>query len=870
LGIAWIVGVGVYLVMNLLRALRADYWLWKKRQTLSAELQTDTQNLLCTYGFKKFPRIYLMDDINQPFVWGLLRGSIYLPADFVKVNNAEHQRSILGHELSHILRFDAAVNILQVIGQAIFWFHPFVWWANRKIRQEREKCCDEMAIAYLRDLPRDYGMAILETLVAKYESTRPVPSLAVAGPVKNIEERIKTMMKPGKNFYKRPSLVVMTVVLLLSLLTVPTTLDLNAHAETKAPHQKEAEPNSFGKLEYVDHLTRANLASVTSIGTSPDGRYAYAAAYNASALLTFKRDPETGYLEHIQTISDDNDLNGAVKARVSPDGRYVVCVSFRSNTVSLFERDSSKGLLNRSDIVRKDERGGPGLSWVIDAVFSPDSKFVYTIADHGQGAAVSVFRITQQAKLELIQTNTGEDKCFAGARGIAISPKGDSLYVTSYQASNLVVLDIDTQSRKTKVRQIIKDEQGDVHSLGGAFSVACSPNGDFVYTSAGRFVGDNAVCVFKRTSDGTLSFVQEIFDGQKGLAGFVGGNELLVSQDGKNLYVLGSRSNSVVVFKRNLETGELIYLQTFYDSEVAGEDGSASGIGISPDGEYVYVAGEGDNSILIFKRLTGTKKRSADTFHGAASSGDIAQVKSLIAEGADVNKKAERGYTSLHCAVKAGYKDVAQLIIANGADINTRTGSRGWTPLHIAVMQSNKDMAEWLISKGADLNAANQNNELTPLLITGMSGKTDLAELLISKGANVSTCDNYFKTPLHYAARNGHGEVVQLLIRNQADIEAKSGLGYTALHYASIYGHVSVAQLLIEKGADVNARTTYGGSIPLHLACLRGQKDVVEMLIAKGADINAKDNEGQTALSLAKAQGRDEIAELLRRHGAKE
>jgi len=56
-----------------------------------------------------------------------------------------------------------------------------------------------MAIARLNASPREYSTAIVETLVAKYESTLPVPSLAVAGPVKNIEERIKTIMKPGKN-----------------------------------------------------------------------------------------------------------------------------------------------------------------------------------------------------------------------------------------------------------------------------------------------------------------------------------------------------------------------------------------------------------------------------------------------------------------------------------------------------------------------------------------------------------------------------------------------------------------------------------------------------------------------------------------------
>jgi len=474
-----------------------------------------------------------------------------------------------------------------------------------------------MTIARLGAEARDYSKAIVNILIREQESTRPVPTLAVVGPVKNIEERIKTMLRPGKKFYRRPSLVAAAIALVLTLLTVPTALVLTARAETKALPHKEVEANAFGKLEYVEHLTREDLLSVTSIETSPDGRYAYAAAYIPSALLTFKRDPGTGYLEHIQTISypntynDNNDLNGAVGALVSPDGRYVVCVSFRSNTVSLFERDSSKGLLKKLDTVRQNERGGQGLTWVIADVFSPDSRFVYVIAD--RSAALSVFGITENKKLALVECSKGEDNCFDGARGIAVSPDGKYVYVVSYRANTLVVLERDPETGKTKVKQLITDEKGDVHGLAGVWSVGCSSDGMFVYTSAGRrqndqFPGDNAICVFKRMPDGTLSLIQEVFDGRQGVSGFIGGNELRVSPDGQNLYALGSRSNSVVAFRRNPETGQLAYLQTFYDSEVAGKEGSASGIGISPDGEYVYVAGEFDKSILIFKRLTGTAK----------------------------------------------------------------------------------------------------------------------------------------------------------------------------------------------------------------------------------------------------------------------
>jgi len=231
LGLAWSIGVAAFVLIAVSKALRTQLWLKRKRKPLPADLHIGIADLFSGLGLKKFPKVWLVEGIGQPFVWGVLRGGIYLPANFVKVNSIEHRRGVLGHELSHVLRFDAAVNLFQVIAQAVFWFHPFVWWANRKLRAEREKCCDEMAIARLDAQVRDYSKAIVDTLVTEYESTRPVPSLAIAGPVKNIEERIKTMLRPGKKFYKRPSLPAVAVVVLTALLAVPTTIVLTARAD---------------------------------------------------------------------------------------------------------------------------------------------------------------------------------------------------------------------------------------------------------------------------------------------------------------------------------------------------------------------------------------------------------------------------------------------------------------------------------------------------------------------------------------------------------------------------------------------------------------------------------------------------------------
>ncbi len=233
LGIIWVAGVGVYLMTNLLRALRGHYRLRKTRTPLPAEVQADAAELFSAYGVRHLPRIWITPSAGQPFVWGALRGDIYVPPGFLAIASPEHRRNILAHELSHVLRFDAAVNALQTIAQGLFWFHPFVWWANQKIRREREKCCDEMVIARLRTKPKDYSTALVEALARAAKSSRPVPSLAVAGPLRHIEERIRTILAPGKRFYARPGLTIVATVLVAAAILVPTAIMLTTAAPSE-------------------------------------------------------------------------------------------------------------------------------------------------------------------------------------------------------------------------------------------------------------------------------------------------------------------------------------------------------------------------------------------------------------------------------------------------------------------------------------------------------------------------------------------------------------------------------------------------------------------------------------------------------------
>ena len=86
------------------------------------------------------------------------------------------------------------------------------------------------------------------------------------------------------------------------------------------------------------------------------------------------------------------------------------------------------------------------------------------------------------------------------------------------------------------------------------------------------------------------------------------------------------------------------------------------------------------------------------------------------------------GYTPLHLAVIYDHKIIAEILIAEGADVNAET-SLGSTPLHGAAMGGHKGIAERLITKGADVNTKNDGGK-TPLDSAIQRNKNETADLL--------------------------------------------------------------------------------------------------------------------------------------------
>jgi len=236
--------------------------------------------------------------------------------------------------------------------------------------------------------------------------------------------------------------------------------------------------------------------------------------------------------------------------------------------------------------------------------------------------------------------------------------------------------------------------------------------------------------------------------------------------------------------------------------------------------------------------------------------------KLLIAEGADVYAKSTDGSIPLHGAAFWGLKEVAELLIAKGADVNAKD-YKGVTPLHDAALWGHKEIAELLLANGADVNAKDDGGD-TPLDVAILRNDKETADLLRKHGGKTTE----ELEEIFHAIEDGDFEAVNKAISDGFDFNNAIFEGQTPLHMAADLGYKEIVELLLTNGADVNAKD-YKGVTPLLDAATWGYKEVVELLLAKGADVNAKANDGKTPLDWAIEKNRTETADLLRKHGGK-
>ena len=355
----------------------------------------------------------------------------------------------------------------------------------------------------------------------------------------------------------------------------------------------------------------------------------------------------------IGTANEIPRLNGARGVAVSPDGRSVYVASSTDDSVSRFDR-AADGTLTPAGCFEDAGLDGcgtgttnetPGLNGASAVAVSPDGRSVYVTAvnDH------SVVRFDRAADGALTPVgcfeDAGQSGCGAGAaadvpglngaRGIAISPDGTSVYVGSSTVDAAIVRFIRAPSGALTPAGCIEDAgldgcgvgtANETPGLDGIRGVAVSPDGTSVYVAS---FADSAIVRFDRAPDGALTPVgcfEATGDGcgagaANDVAGLQGAFGLAVSPDGASVYVGTLTGNTLLRFDRAgdgtltpagcLEdlSSDLCGLGT--TNAVPGLLGAA-GVAVSPGGASVLVAGFEDSSIVGFRRAAGGAVEFAD------------------------------------------------------------------------------------------------------------------------------------------------------------------------------------------------------------------------------------------------------------------
>lgn len=247
--ILWLGGVVIFLLCNAI-----SYGRLKKRVRCSIRLDVDGRDSLQSgkdarkYGWAE--NIYLADEIDMPFVMGLISPKIYLPSTI----EADNLPYVITHEQIHIQRRDYFWKLAAFFITGLYWFHPVVWLGLLFMTRDMEMSCDEAVMKKLgMESKGDYAQSLLVLGCGRGR----LGGVPIAFSEGNIEGRIRHVMK-----YKKPLTVaavfavVLVIFLTAGLLTSPRS---RSEEERKDNGQTEVTSREFFPEVISEDITEGEI-----------------------------------------------------------------------------------------------------------------------------------------------------------------------------------------------------------------------------------------------------------------------------------------------------------------------------------------------------------------------------------------------------------------------------------------------------------------------------------------------------------------------------------------------------------------------------------------------------------------------------------
>ena len=297
-----------------------------------------------------------------------------------------------------------------------------------------------------------------------------------------------------------------------------------------------------------------NMAFALTVDPASDRLYVVSSG--DSALASIAIPPLRFVGDEVDGQGGVDGLDAARGVAVSPDGRHVVASGAFDDALSVFTRERSAGLLAFDEEKRDGIAGVDGLN---------------------------------------------------GVEGVVVSPDGRSVYASGVVDDAVAAFTRDPVTGALGFVEVERDAVNGVNGLDGTSSVAVSPDGKHVYATG--YVDDGLAAFARDAATSALSFLEVETQAAGGVSGLDGPSEVVVSPDGKHVYVASEVSDSIAVFARDATTGLLSFVEAEANgvAGVSGLDGART-LALSPDGAYLYAAGFVDSAIADLRARRGDRR----------------------------------------------------------------------------------------------------------------------------------------------------------------------------------------------------------------------------------------------------------------------
>ncbi len=728
-------------------------------------------------GIKRSVQYLTSFRVHSPFTTGWLRPAVLFPEGLLQELEDSQILAILAHELAHIKRNDFLVNLIQTLLCILFFYHPGVWWMSARIKDEREHCCDDLAIQ-LTEKPLGYAKTLIHLKEKEMKITNKAAVAFSGAKPQGFRQRITRLVS---GYFRTATYTEGIITAFILVFMMGTAVFASQYPMGEVP----------AKITSVDNPTQDEQSA-----EEPTLQGDHDVEVDADVDM----DMDMEGVGFAGMTDADLDIDFPVTSRPLTDFELLM-EAVDDGNLRLVKYFLDQGV----DVNQTNHRGFTPLMLAasedhpeIAQVLINAGANVNFINDNGWTAMIEAADEGSLATA-MVLFEAGADVNLKGARhtrsAAAMAASEGHAHVLEYlmeQGANWS----ETEGSTSPIHLAAEEGQYDVLMM----------------------LLDRGVDVNIKDEHGRTALFYAVEEGQTS-------EVKLLLEKGADVNAKDELGRTALSFaaEEDQTTVAAMLLDAGAEADVKDESGRTP---------LDYAAEEGSED-LLGQLMSSDPNIRAQALHPstvvtAAGEGELGIVQELVEAGADVNAADESGYTPLMEAAREGELRVVRYLLGKGAQVDPTRDMSMPSALFLAAGESAPMVMQMLIDKGANIeykhtmqslninsnrNTPNQMSvykAATPLFVAVEEEDLRSVQLLLENGANVNA--SIRKKTFDLGENTGWKEAIGL---NEENAESRLPLRYDATNWtplmeAAEQGELLIVDALLKAGADKNAKNSEG------------------------------------------------------------